>query len=58
MFLQKENKSIDEIGMKEKIIYERRKSSLKKFSWLFYPRRKAGRFRWQNCRKTPEKFVL
>ncbi len=58
MFLQKENKSIDEIGMKEKIIYERRKSSLKEIFLAFLSPKKSGRFRWQNCRKTPEKFVL
>ncbi len=41
MFLQKENKSIDEIGMKEKIIYERRKSSLKEIFLAFLSPKKS-----------------
>ena len=41
MFLQKENKSIDEIGMKEKIIYERRKSSLKEIFLAFLSPKKC-----------------
>lgn len=57
MLLQKEKQSIEEIGKKDKKIYERRKVSLSNIYDLLFPQR-VGNIFGQMQKNILEKFLL
>ena len=57
MLLQKEKQSIEEIGKKDKKIYERRKVSLSNIYDLLFPKR-VGNIFGQMQKNILEKFLL